>query len=211
MGRRILITGAVGQVGTDLVPALRARYGSERVVAAGYRTQPSDALRRSGPFVSVDTTDRQALAAVLREHSIGTAYHLASVLSGTGEVDPNHAWLTNVGSLKNLLDLAVEQEIERVFWPSSIAVFGPTTPRQQTPQHTVLEPTTMYGVTKVTGENLCTCRQTPCCNLLERPTIIFEDRNATLEGLQLFHVELSPAKRSRVSRRRAAGLSRPSE
>ena len=155
MGRRILITGAVGQVGTDLVPALRARYGSERVVAAGHRTQPSDALRQSGPFVSVDTTDRQALNAVLREHDIGVVYHLASVLSGTGEGDPNHAWLTNVGSLKNLLDLAVEQKIERVFWPSSIAVFGPTTPREQTPQHTVLEPTTMYGVTKVTGENLC--------------------------------------------------------
>ena len=155
MGRRILVTGAVGQVGTDLVPALRARYGNERVVAAGHRTQPSDDLRRSGPFVSVDTTDRQALAAVLREHNIGMVYHLASVLSGTGEGDPNYAWLTNVGSLKNLLDLAVEQKIERVFWPSSIAVFGPTTPREQTPQHTVLEPTTMYGVTKVTGENLC--------------------------------------------------------
>jgi len=155
MGRRILVTGAVGQVGTDVVPALRARHGSERVVAAGHRTQPSDALRRSGPFVSVDTTDRQALNAVLREHDIGIVYHLASVLSGTGEGDPNHAWLTNVGSLKNLLDLAVELKIDRVFWPSSIAVFGPTTPREQTPQHTVLEPTTMYGVTKVTGENLC--------------------------------------------------------
>jgi nucleoside-diphosphate-sugar epimerase len=82
-------------------------------------------------------------------------YHLASVLSGTGEGDPSHAWFTNVSSLKNVLDLAVEQKIERVFWPSSIAVFGPTTPREQTPQHTVLEPTTMYGVTKLTGESLC--------------------------------------------------------
>jgi len=155
MGTRILVTGAFGQVGIDLVTALRTRYGRERVVAAGHRTQPPTALRGSGPFVSVDATDRRALAAVLREHDVGTVYHLASVLSGTGEGDPNHAWLTNVGSLKNVLDLAVEQKIERIFWPSSIAVFGPTTPREQTPQHTVLEPTTMYGVTKVTGENLC--------------------------------------------------------
>src|SRR5262249_59640545 len=82
-------------------------------------------------------------------------YHLASLLSGTGEREPGRAWDVNVGSLKNVLNLAVEHGLRAVFWPSSIAVFGPTTPRRETPQHTVLEPTTMYGVTKVAGENLC--------------------------------------------------------
>ncbi|MFO1058481.1 MAG: NAD-dependent epimerase/dehydratase family protein [Dongiaceae bacterium] len=155
MDRRILVTGAVGQVGVDLVRALRERHGAGQVVAAGNRTPPADDYRRAGPFVTVDNTDRARLAAVLDAHRIGTVYHLASVLSGTGEGDPAHAWATNVGSLKNVLDLAVEKGIERVFWPSSIAAFGPTTPQDRTPQHTVLEPTTMYGVTKVAGENLC--------------------------------------------------------
>ena len=153
--RKILVTGAVGQVGTELVPALRERFGRENVVAAGHRTQPGEAFRNAGPYTTVDATDMDALRAVVQAHDIGVVYHLATLLSADGEKDPERAWRVNLGSLKNVLDLGVELEMDQVFWPSSIAVFGPTTPRIDTPQRTVLEPTTMYGVTKVAGENLC--------------------------------------------------------
>ena len=153
--RKTLVTGAVGQVGTELVPALRKRYGPENVIAAGHRKLPEEAFRRAGPFVTVDATDKDALRALVRSHDIGAIYHLATLLSADGEKDPDRAWHVNLGSLKNVLDLGVEFEMSQVFWPSSIAVFGPTTPRVDTPQRTVLEPTTMYGVTKVAGENLC--------------------------------------------------------
>jgi nucleoside-diphosphate-sugar epimerase len=152
---RILVTGAVGQVGSDLVPRLRERHGADRVVAAGHRTPPPPGLRQAGPYAAFDSTDRQSLAETVRRYGIDTIYHLAAVLSGTGEQDPSHAWSVNVGSLKTVLDLAVEHGMRALFWPSSIAVFGPTTPRRQTPQRTIVEPTTMYGVTKVAGENLC--------------------------------------------------------
>lgn len=152
---RILVTGAVGQIGTDLTPALRRRHGSENVVAAGHRTPPSDEFRKAGPFETVDATDQEALRRLILKHDIGTIFHLATVLSGDGEKHPDLAWQVNIGSLKNVLDLAVEFEMSQVFWPSSIAVFGPTTPRMDTPQRTILEPTTMYGVTKAAGENLC--------------------------------------------------------
>ena len=153
--RKILVTGAVGQVGTELVPALRKRFGSENVIAAGHRTPPGEAFRSEGPFTTVDATDMDALRDLVREHDIGVIYHLATLLSADGEKDPERAWSVNLGSLKNVLDLGVELEMDQVFWPSSIAVFGPTTPRTDTPQRTILEPTTIYGVTKVAGENLC--------------------------------------------------------
>jgi nucleoside-diphosphate-sugar epimerase len=152
---RILVTGAAGQVAADLIPSLRAREGADNVIAAGHRTPPSDQLLSSGPFVTVDVTDEDAVRAVLRAHDITTIYHLATLLSGDGERDPDRAWRVNLGGLKSILDLAVEHRVRKLFWPSSIAVFGPTSPRQSTPQHTVLAPTTMYGVTKVAGENLC--------------------------------------------------------
>ena len=152
---RILVTGSVGQIGADLTPVLRRHHGCENVVAVGHRTQPSDEFRQSGPFETIDATDKEALRALILKHDIGTIYHLVTVLSGDGEKDPDRAWHVNVGSLKNVLDLAVEFEMSQVFWPSSIAVFGPTTPRIDTPQRTILEPTTMYGVNKVAGENLC--------------------------------------------------------
>ena len=153
--RKILVTGAVGQVGTELVPALRKRFGSENVIATGHRTPPSEAFRSEGPFATVDATDMDALRDLVREHDIRVIYHLATLLSADGEKDPERAWSVNLGSLKNVLDLGVELEMDQVFWPSSIAVFGPTTPRVDTPQRTILEPTTIYGVTKVAGENLC--------------------------------------------------------
>lgn len=153
--RRILVTGAVGQVGTELTPALRARLGAENVVAAGHRTPPDAAFRAAGPFETVDVTDRAALGEVIARHRIDAICHLATLLSASGEKHPDVAWRVNVLGLKNVLDLAVEHGVGQVFWPSSIAVFGPTTPRRATPQRTVIEPTTMYGVTKLAGENLC--------------------------------------------------------
>ena len=153
--RKILVTGAVGQVGTELVPALRTQFGAENVVAAGHRTRPDEGFRSEGPFETVDATDGDALRVLIRRHDIGTIYHLATLLSADGERDPERAWHVNIGSLRNVLALGVELEMDQVFWPSSIAVFGLTTPRVDTPQRTVLEPTTMYGVSKVAGENLC--------------------------------------------------------
>ncbi len=153
--RRIMVTGAAGQVGVDLVPALRARHGADNVVAVGHRTPPADELRAGGPFEFADARDPVPITAIVRKYDIRAIYHLATILSGAGEQDPNLAWDVNVDSLKTVLDVAVEMELDQVFWPSSIAVFGPTTPRQNTPQHTVLEPTTMYGVNKVAGESLC--------------------------------------------------------
>ncbi len=153
--RKILVTGAAGQVGTELVPALRKRYGPEKVIAAAHRKLPDESFRNAGPFVTLDATDEDALRGLVRTHDIGAIYHLATLLSADGERDPERAWRVNLGSLKNVLDLGVEFEMSQIFWPSSIAVFGPTTPLVHTPQRTVLEPTTMYGVTKVAGENLC--------------------------------------------------------
>jgi len=153
--RRVLVTGAAGQVAADLVPALRALYGADNVVAVGHRTPPPEDLRTAGPFEFADACDREALAALIRKYDVGAIYHLATILSGAGEQNPDLAWDVNVNSLKVVLDLAVEMRLDQVFWPSSIAVFGPTTPTMNTPQRTVLEPTTMYGVSKVAGENLC--------------------------------------------------------
>jgi nucleoside-diphosphate-sugar epimerase len=152
---RILVVGAVGQIGTDLTPVLRSRYGAENVVAAGHTTMPAPEFREAGPFETVDATDKEALRRLVERYRINAVYHLASILSGEGEMNPDAAWHVNIASLKNVLDLGVEYKMTQVFWPSSIAVFGPTTPRHNTPQQTILEPTTMYGVTKVAGENLC--------------------------------------------------------
>ena len=153
--RKILVLGTVGQIGTDLTPALRQRYGPDSVVAVGHRTMPTDEFLKAGPFETVDATDKEGLRALVRKHDIGAIYHMATILSGDGEMDPDLAWHVNMDSLKNVLDLGVEFGMRQIFWPSSIAVFGPTTPRIDTPQRTILEPTTMYGVTKVAGENLC--------------------------------------------------------
>ena len=153
--KRILVTGAVGQIGSELTVELRRRYGAENVVATGHRTQPSAVLCESGPFEFVDVTRRETLEAVIDQYQIDTVYHMAAVLSAIGEQKPLVAWDVNVNGLHNLLEIARQRPLTRLFCPSSIAVFGPEAPREDTPQETVLRPTTMYGVTKVTGELLC--------------------------------------------------------
>ena len=152
---KILVTGACGQIGSELTMVLRERYGDKSVVAAGHKTEPSPALRDSGPFEFVDVTKREAVEALVDRHNIDTIYHMAAILSATGEENPHLAWDVNINGLYNVLEVARERKMTRVFCPSSIAAFGPETPRENTPQETVLRPTTMYGVTKVAGELLC--------------------------------------------------------
>ena len=153
--KRILVTGACGQIGSELTLALRERYGGENVVATGRETQPSEALRISGPFEFIDVTRRETVETVVAKHNVDTIVHLAALLSAVGEKQPHRAWDVNVNGLYNVLEVARERGLVRVFCPSSIAVFGPETPRDHTPQETVLRPRTMYGVTKVAGELLC--------------------------------------------------------
>jgi nucleoside-diphosphate-sugar epimerase len=152
---KILVTGAVGQIGSELTLELRKRYGAKNVIATMHRTLPSDELKNSGIIEKVDATDKEALRKIIKKYNIDTIYHLVGILSAIGEKKPDLAWHINMTSLKNVLDIAIEHNIKKVFWPSSIAAFGPTTPRVKTPQRTVLEPTTMYGVTKIAGELLC--------------------------------------------------------
>lgn len=148
---RILVTGAFGQIGTELVPALQQKFGKENVIAVGNKHVPTDF---DGIVEIARLPDKNALADLIAKYKIDTVYHLVSLLSAIGEKDPSVTWHLNMQSLKDVLDLAVEHKLA-VFWPSSIAAFGPTTPQDNTPQYTVLEPTTMYGVTKVAGELLC--------------------------------------------------------
>jgi nucleoside-diphosphate-sugar epimerase len=153
--RKILITGAVGQIGSELTMALRERYGNENVVAAGHRTPPGPELRNSGPFEFIDVTQRASVEAVVTRYDIDTIYHMAAILSAVGEARPQLCWDVNINGLYNVLEIARQRDLVRVFCPSSIAVFGPETPRDNTPQETVLRPRTMYGTTKVAGELLC--------------------------------------------------------
>jgi nucleoside-diphosphate-sugar epimerase len=149
--RKILVTGSSGQIGSELVEALRGRHGSGNVVACDIKR--SEAVGE--PFELADATRRDELERIVRRHRIGTIYHLVSILSATGEQNPGLAWTVNIESLRAVLDLAVKLKLEKVFWPSSIAAFGPHTPRVHTHQLTVMDPHTMYGITKVTGELLC--------------------------------------------------------
>ena len=149
---KILVTGARGQIGSDLVMALRRRYGATRVIESSRKVMAhleGDLL----PYEVLDVTDKQRLEELVEQYQIDTVYHLASLLSATGEQNPELCWNINIDGLRNILDVAKAYRI-KVFWPSSIAVFGPHTPKLDTPQITVEDPSTMYGITKVTGELL---------------------------------------------------------
>ncbi len=149
--QRILVTGAFGLVGSDLVPELQKQHGVDNVIALGRQTIADNF---QGILEQGDVRDQATMAALVKKYDIGTVYHLAGLLSVGGEKHPDLAWDVNGNGLKNILDLAKEHQL-KVFWPSSIAAFGPTTPKQNVPQHTSLEPSTIYGVSKVTGELLC--------------------------------------------------------
>lgn len=151
--RRIVVTGAGGQIGSWLVPKLRELYGDARVLATDIRT-PEGELAEGGPFQVLDATDRKAVGQAVMRHDADTVYHLAAILSAVGERDPRLAWHVNMTSLEAVLEVAREQGCA-VFTPSSIGVFGPESPKDPTPQDTVMRPRTMYGVTKVAGELLC--------------------------------------------------------
>src|SRR3990167_7581601 len=149
--KKILVTGAFGLVGSDLIPVLEKRYGKGNVLALGNKTIPKDFR---GTLVQGDVRSLDTLTKIVKKYKVSDVYHLAGLLSVGGEKNPELAWDVNVNGLRNILELAREFHL-KVFWLSSIASFGPTTPKIKTPQHTILEPTTMYGVTKVAGELLC--------------------------------------------------------
>ena len=150
--KKILVIGASGQIGTELVEGLRARFGADDVVASDIKEPQA---KQTGPFALVNAMDRRGIERVIEKHGITEVYLLAALLSATAEKDPAFAWKLNMESLLIILELAREGRLKKVYWPSSIAVFGPTTPKDMTPQHTVTEPSTVYGISKLAGEGWC--------------------------------------------------------
>ncbi|MDT8417959.1 MAG: NAD-dependent epimerase/dehydratase family protein [Lutibacter sp.] len=154
MDKSILIIGACGQIGTELTLKLRENLGKNAVIASDI-SQGSEELIQSGPFEFINALDYGQIVSVVDKYAINEVYLMAAMLSATGEKFPEKAWELNMNSLFNVLNLAKEGKIKKVFWPSSIAVFGPTTPKENTPQETVMAPTTVYGISKLAGERWC--------------------------------------------------------
>lgn len=154
MATKILIIGACGQIGTELTMRLREIYGNDNVVAGDIR-EGSTELMESGPFEIVDAMNRTSIEDICLHYEINEVYLMAAMLSATAEKYPKKAWNLNMDSLFHVLNLAKEGKIDKIFWPSSIAVFGPTTPKENTPQQTIMEPSTVYGISKQTGERWC--------------------------------------------------------
>lgn len=154
MDSKILIIGSSGQIGTELVLKLREIYGNENVVASDIRKGNYEVME-SGPFEFLDVTNKSDIKEVLDKHQIKEVYLMVAILSVIAEQNPQKAWELNMNSLFNILDLAKDGVIEKVFWPSSIAVFGPDTPKINTPQDTIIKPSTVYGISKLAGENWC--------------------------------------------------------
>jgi nucleoside-diphosphate-sugar epimerase len=148
----ILIIGAGGQIGVELTEALSKMYGHSQVIASDIKAPENSG---ANPFEKLDALDKNALFEIVKKHGVTQVYHLAALLSATGEQNPAFAWKLNMESLFHVLDLAKEKHIKKIYWPSSIAVFGPTTPSQNTPQYTVMEPSTIYGISKQAGERWC--------------------------------------------------------
>ena len=154
MSIKILIIGACGQIGTELTHKLRAIYGTENVIASDIRKLNNDVVN-SGPFEVVNALDFNQIEHLVEEHQITDVYLMAALLSATAEKNPAFAWDLNMNSLFHVLNLAKAKKIKKIFWPSSIAVFGPTTPKENTPQYTITEPSTVYGISKQSGERWC--------------------------------------------------------
>ncbi|AUC19605.1 NAD-dependent epimerase/dehydratase family protein, partial [Polaribacter reichenbachii] len=150
----ILVLGASGQIGTELTQKLRLVYGNNQVIASDIRVA-NEEIMTSGPFEIIDATNKEAILKVIQKYKVTQVYLLAAMLSATAEQHPQKAWNLNMNSLLAVLDLAKEKHIQQIYWPSSIAVFGPTTPKENTPQKTVMEPSTVYGISKVSGEFWC--------------------------------------------------------
>ncbi len=151
---RILIMGACGQIGVELTIALRKVYGKDNVIASDIRSA-HPLLDGNGPYEVLNAMDINATLGIVKKYGITQIYLLAALLSATGEKDPKRAWEINMQSLLQVLDMGVQEKLTKIYWPSSIAVFGPTTPRQETPQKTVVEPRTVYGISKYAGELWC--------------------------------------------------------
>ncbi len=154
LGTGVLVIGSAGQIGTELVMALRQQHGAQHVVACDIKTA-SDEVKASGPFEQLDVLDKDRLFALVKQYNVSEVYLLAALLSATAEQKIMPAWKLNMDGLLNVLELAREKHIKKIFWPSSIAIFGPTTPKISTPQQTVAEPTTVYGISKLAGERWC--------------------------------------------------------
>jgi len=151
----ILVTGAAGQIGSELTPLLRKKFGPENVLATDIKTDIPAVLNDSGIYEKLDVTNPAHLKEIIKKYQINTIYHMSAILSATGEKNPQLAWNVNISGTHNILEASRELNVKKIFVPSSIAVFGPETPKELTPQETVLKPKTMYGVTKVAGELLC--------------------------------------------------------
>ena len=151
---KTIVIGACGQIGTELVLKLREIKGAENVIAADLKDDCPDALK-GGPYCKMDILDESFVREYIIENEIKEVYLLAALLSATAEKNPDFAWKLNMEGLFAILNLAKEKHIDKIFWPSSIAVFGPTTPRDNTPQYTVMEPSTVYGISKLAGERWC--------------------------------------------------------
>ena len=151
--QKVLVIGAGGQLGSELTQGLWRLYGKQNVVATDVK--PADGVLASGDFEILDVLNSEQLQNLVSKNKFTQIYHLAAVLSATGEKNPKLAWRLNMEGLINVMDVAVNQKVSRVYWPSSIAAFGPTTPKIKTPQDTIMDPTTVYGISKLAGERWC--------------------------------------------------------
>lgn len=152
---KILVIGSSGQIGGELVEGLRAIYGQDQVIASDIKDLDKEALKSAAPYETLNVLNSKRVFEIVQKHEITQVYLLAALLSATAEKNPMFAWDLNMNGLFNVLDLAKEGHIKKVYWPSSIAVFGPSTPRKNTPQYTIMEPNTVYGISKQTGERWC--------------------------------------------------------